>query len=901
MSGDDKGVGMDSTARLPTEQPEAASDREPDFDSVEDREGSSPERAAATGEGPGRGQGAKQFDVGTAVEVDFGGANTQPMKNLHGTVRGPITTTNQCASRGTDPTTGEPIPVNPYADVTPIYRKIGIHSMRTNADGMATSRIFSTTRSAYTWLHHIQTGTGADQYTENQVFPDDVCNDHLHQGIYDSWEEWLTWLINPGEEQYDDNYIVSPSPQSGLVDDAGQEVQSEFDRIGEIGELYYKTGEFHYGPKYFSRSSDTGSVETGTERPDITAYGAAAATVLRIMQEQSSNGTIPAFVEIGDEPNGSKYKGPFVAQYDGSNTDIYDIGEWAADFREWYVVIRQAVLDMGFPGPIGGCGFTRLGVKSFLKYPQGNTKVGKILQWGEPNQLQGFDFISFHWYPAKHDLLTPYEGPFSLTDYEAAVDLDGLTDLCLDFPADVVAFREELDVHASDIPLHISEWNLAEQILGMEYARARKSPLIALGIENLADSHFSAVFASAVLGWMQNSRLGISHSNQWCGRWPTGGLVETPALVNWEQEVTVNPTAFAFFLHQGLADRWWAPVQISNLALGTADDVVDAAEAGFRVTALAAGTDSYPHRYTIIVTNLDFEDRDAQVTIRPSGLSPATYDMTVQQFGRLPVEPIVESEIVPIGPYAGWHPAPPPPTEFEEYGRLSVPAWRPGEVPGQPTTYLSSSEAGYQTRATIDEDELDDLWPNLTDTRFPSTFEEGDEIKVLFHSCAIVRIDLVEQVGMEEIPGQENTAVDYNPDWLDRNVSMVGVDVARVGIPEMHHTVSQLRLQERLRSLGCYVNQTMLDELEELFGTWLAAGKPFPGPIPNGDLREEILAWATPDSEGFGLLVEEVLADQEIGDIRELFGVDYDASVVASLPPLAGARLFLNLLCRFCC
>jgi hypothetical protein len=399
-------------------------------------------------------------------------------------------------------------------------------------------------------------------------------------------------------------------------------------------EIYFGLGEGWYGPRFFDPLDEA-------PFPDRDQWFDAYAIVARkVLGDLAAMGaTKPAFVEIWNEPDGRYFWSP-----EGD-----DVAAFAEEFRLLFSALRREVednLDTAYwtaPPALGGCGFTGGGMedleKAVIAGDPGSAKVGAILdELVDEGELTRLDFISAHLYGSPlRDTLENQELTEAFDRYVVEA-LDWVYKLVF-IGAGLDDYREHGMHHFSlartifeHLPRHLTEWNFAPMSsLAQSYTEDWSNPM--WGGEGLG-------FVSAALTWLHHPSLKTTRAHFYSGYEPAGGLFFSVAGTQGTfVKLLVRPAAIAFHLHAGLEGDRWVPLTIDKdvdqtgnapdtlsfddvLAAGkhhteSGRDVGDDRDA-IAITALATESEEDDHgriRRTVILTNLDRENRDVGLTL----------------------------------------------------------------------------------------------------------------------------------------------------------------------------------------------------------------------------------------------------------------------------------------------
>jgi hypothetical protein len=687
------------------------------------------------------------------VAVDFSETDGQ-IKDLFGVCRSPITASIRCREDR-----------NPFVDVSPIYRKIGVTSVRVNNDGLEVSQLFSRMPSASTWGFHFGeddeldfpfAAPGIPWLGKARVRPS-FCNSRFHEDVYSSTSEWVYWFPHAGRIQNSMGYVVGNNPT-----DLGVQAQEVFDGCAEFGPMYIKLGEQHFGARYVGHAplEDEG---LPVSREVVERYAEVARRAFQLLISSSSNGAVPAYFELWGEPD-QKYKGPYFATK--NNHAQYEM--WGQDFAEMHRALYEAVSDMG---QAGGCGFTRAGwmkfvetVEQTLAEPDPDLRPepgqsGRVFELLDHSSKEYWDFFSVHRYMQGTEFVTTGK-----TGEVTLRTLDQITDAMLEFPDGLRRLRNCLDAYTARLtprgspssewgwdrllrlPLHVTEWNICTTDTNAEFQDAYEDleggELEVFGSRNLSASSWGAAFASAALTWMQVPSLGIDRANYWPGLLEANGMIRRPTRDEWvapggdkENWVTINAPAYSFSLHTDLAGRDRVPVNIWPSATGeeTGRDELEAAAASCRVTALAACSQlgGQAEQLSIIISNIDnpLLDKLYTINLRLRGLIPGeTYQLRARRvengFG---VDPAF--------------------TNSDQDGRWEVNFDNAART-GPPDQWTSADRV-----QLLDVAAMESAWDNLEDTTYFSdsvVAEEETWIAFPFYHCGVVRLDLTRSLFEEE-------------------------------------------------------------------------------------------------------------------------------------------------------
>ena len=288
--------------------------------------------------------------------------------------------------------------------------------------------------------------------------------------------------------------------------------------------IYLRIGASDYGGP-----NDTGDVES---------YARVSINLYRHVIGQFKAGAVsydPAFVEVGNEPDGAFWRGD------------------RADFISAYNLIvdgvRSAAAKAGKTVQVGGSGFTESILDSFGQ--AGNVANGFV----SGVTTARLDFFSAHHYDAC-----------------SAATLGGAATW-------LQSLRSQLTAQgASAVPLHLSEWN------------------IGLGNKCNAEDFSSAQsqsFASGFLTLMQDDAVNVTAAHFYAGMPPMALFEASNPSVD---GIRVSPAAWALKAHASLKDEVKVKAEVCTSSTACSSGVTGA---GAPLLALAAGRASGGHRVLV--------------------------------------------------------------------------------------------------------------------------------------------------------------------------------------------------------------------------------------------------------------------------------------------------------------
>ena len=570
------------------------------------------------------------------VDVDFSDDQGHLVKPLSGVNKGVLTYPKYGIDKDG---------LSAICDLSSLYHAIGITSVRTHDDVFDVANILRGEGSfakgiafrdglqlpdggsTYFWtsLYSHLNSPGLDGY----IFSVAILNEFLANAFpgfpeFAGYDAWLYWYPRVGAP---DNATLFQ------YDDATTGVRASYDALAVGGfEIYFRVGESFNGPTYMAPKFGMG--HPGDTLSSKERYATAVNRILEhLVTTQDPDAPMlvyPGFIEIWNEPAAIGYHCP-DAQWNQADPQWTT---WSSDFRDLADRTGSAV---EWAAPVGGFGFNRAQLKQFVNSVAAG-QSSKSMSVLRDLDLAAIPFVSFHWY---RDLEEPR--------------VDPLLEV-LRFPRDLVELRDALDtlarfqklplpidgipIKTRTPPLHITEWNFLANP-----DRDHDFPKGALW----------GAFASAGLTWMQHPLLNVERAHYWDGHVDLGLEVDDQGNISEQTDhgvglFTVRETfggiefiarasALSTALHSGIAGDSWIAVILERTRdpLGSpqhdvADDVFDAADARFELTALAS-FDETSHRHSLILTNLAEEPRSATLSL--SGLASAPtgyYEVRVRTF-----------------------------------------------------------------------------------------------------------------------------------------------------------------------------------------------------------------------------------------------------------------------------